>query len=132
MVKYLREVFARLSTDVIKKPNVYPSTYVFGHTHRAVNRTQLSLGDMKSGPVDIEYINTGAFQRIVSKEQLEKLLVAPAGGQARSLSSLTPNDLPACYTFVAVEPYSVAPKANLMSWVEGSSGKFAAGSGGCW
>ena len=128
LVKYLRDVLPR----VIQRDAVLPSIYVYGHTHSAIASTKLNLGDMAGGPAAISYVNTGAFQRIVSPEQLKKLLASRTGQVSKSLRDLDVEDLPACYTFISVEPYSGAPVAVLNSWVETSSGKFGARKGGCW
>jgi hypothetical protein len=70
------------------------ATYIFGHTHRAASKFHAN-----GALANIAIANTGAFQRVISAESLEKLRVA------RSLSpdevlKLKPEDLPACYTFV--------------------------------
>jgi UDP-2,3-diacylglucosamine pyrophosphatase LpxH len=71
-------------------------TYVFSHTHRA---EMPYLARMK-GPFQPKVVNTGAWQRIVTPEQIAKRFSPPES----VLDNLTLEQLPRCYSFVAIEP----------------------------
>jgi hypothetical protein len=72
-------------------------TYVYSHTHRA----EMPFLARSSGPFQPRVVNSGAWQRVVTPEQLRhRFLVAPEN----ALRELSPEQLPLCYSFVAIEP----------------------------
>ena len=71
-------------------------TYVYSHTHRA----ELPFDGTLSGPFRPKVVNTGAFQRIVTPEQMNQRFESPQD----ALRKAKLEDLPRCYSFVVVEP----------------------------
>jgi hypothetical protein len=108
--------------------------YIFGHTHA---REHKSVDVDEGGGWPIEVYNTGAFQRVVTRDQMDKIkdLKKPLQGtkltDAEVLTSIRPEDLPPCYTFVRIDPYKkeadpikAKPEAKLMYWTVSSDGKW--------
>ena len=60
--------------------------------------------------------NTGAWQRIVSKEQFEKLIASRKLSANDALKAIQPEDLPACYDALVVPPYKSDPDFQLKGW----------------
>lgn len=60
-------------------------------------------------------VNTGAWQRTVTPEQLNRIQTQKKLDK-RGVSTLRPEDLPACYPFVLVEPYPRTPAPKLRFW----------------
>ena len=91
------------------------SSYVYGHTHKAEEYQTLDLEDFS-----VEYANDGAFQRVISKEQLESLLEHQACKDkeldlAAMMRKLQPEHLPECYSFIRINPEdSLTP--DLLYW----------------
>lgn len=104
------------------------SFYLYGHTHQDSTDSMTLQKDDKT-PWSLTVINTGAFQRVVSKDQLEQIQEQrrSQGGNLEDrdiLTTLKPEDLPACYTFVRIDPYTDAPNPTLLYWVKGKGGKW--------
>jgi UDP-2,3-diacylglucosamine pyrophosphatase LpxH len=127
MAVYLRKTLP----EVAPANGTVASVYVFGHTHSAKPPTKLALGEMKYGSADVLYVNTGAFQRVASPSQITSILAGPAKNRAKSPLDLKPEDLPACYNYVWVEPYKGKPVPRLMRWAKGVDGVFRSSSGAC-
>jgi hypothetical protein len=95
----------------------YPSmiNFVYGHTHSFQAPWTAKLNGAR-----VSVANTGAFHRVVDEAGFE----SRAAGRPRSeaLRSLTPEDLPACYTYVLVQDEH-APMS-LLRWYqpEGAAG----------
>lgn len=85
-----------------------PRVFVFSHTHLA---ERFSV----TNP-DVTVINTGAWQRLISPEQIEARALAKKQKVQDLLRKLVPEDLDACYSFVAIPPYKTEPQADLLSW----------------
>jgi hypothetical protein len=104
-----------------------------GHTHLA-DRSQAGYATQTAGGLAPEgfspfrdklspvAINGGAFQRVATPVQL-RLLGAKKGlttGNPQAvdpqLIKLQPDELPACYSFIDVRPYTDAPKAAVRYW----------------
>jgi hypothetical protein len=103
------------------------SVYVYGHTHKAHVEHPLAVVDPVFGDFGVTLINTGAFQRIASKEQLGRILAAlKKDSPGFSVFDLRPEHLPACYTFVRIGPYSANPSPALHNWrkVDGGNAAF--------
>jgi UDP-2,3-diacylglucosamine pyrophosphatase LpxH len=72
------------------------SFYVYGHTHHAE-----PLRSLPGAAWPIQVINTGAWQRVVTKDELERRALKKANGPPRpTLTTMDLEDLPACYNFV--------------------------------
>ncbi|MDM0041758.1 metallophosphoesterase [Variovorax sp. J22G21] len=125
-VDYLRRVLPQVAAD----PRQVASVYVFGHTHSAVEPATLPLGEMKGGSVNVVHANTGAFQRVASPSQIEAILAQPKMRTKVALD-LQPEDLPACYNFVWVQPYKGSPGVKLLRWSQRADGSFADSQGTC-
>jgi UDP-2,3-diacylglucosamine pyrophosphatase LpxH len=98
------------------------NVYVYGHTHRAVPPQPLALGEVGHGTAEVTVVNTGAFQRVASAAQIERILRQPRNAGKRALD-LVPEDLPACYTYVWIEPYSGRdPSPRLFRWLDNGEG----------
>jgi UDP-2,3-diacylglucosamine pyrophosphatase LpxH len=106
------------------------AVYVYGHTHRAVKPATLQIGETGHGSAEIVTVNTGAFQRITSPDQIATILRQP-GNEKRQPLDLSPDELPACYSFVLIEPYNDSQAdPQLFRWSKGSTG-FSATKGTC-
>lgn len=124
---YLREVLP----EIRKKTGASFLLYVAGHTHSADDSPDpLKLGDLEHGNTKVNYINTGAFQRLATPAQLAMLLAENKHKGKRPLD-LQPEDLPACYNYVWVGPYSTTPVAKLHTWASDAAGLFKTGNGKC-
>ena len=107
------------------------SIYIYGHTHKAVLPTSLALARMPGGVKEIQFANTGAFQRVASGEQLDAILRNLNGTTQKSAFDLQPENLPACYTFVTISPYVDKPSVSVNTWSKSDSGDFVAATGTC-
>jgi UDP-2,3-diacylglucosamine pyrophosphatase LpxH len=106
------------------------AVYVYGHTHRAVRPASLQIGETGHGSAEVISVNTGAFQRITSPAQIATILRQPGNAKRQPLD-LDPDELPACYTFVLIEPYKGSnADPQLFRWSKGSAG-FSASKGSC-
>jgi len=86
-----------------------PRVFVYSHTHQA-ERFNLTNPD-------VEVLNTGAWQRLVSPSGIDERARASGKKPEEILRLLRPEDLAACYAFVVIPPYGGAtPKAELRSW----------------
>jgi predicted phosphodiesterase len=100
-----------------------PDIYVYGHTHRAVPPMKVGLGDLLTGPASTVVVNTGAFQRVGSSEQIVAALAEKRRQKpGATFSDVTPDNLPDCHTFVSVAPYTGTPAAALRHIVARADG----------
>ena len=126
-IAHLRSTLQRIATP----PHNIASVYVLGHTHKAQMPTLLSLGEMSFGTFDVMQVNTGAFQRIASKEQIGTILFEKKH-KGKSPLDLLPEDLPACYNYVWIAPYAGSkPTPTLLRWTRKDNGKYASAPGSC-
>lgn len=110
-VRYMRNILPRVAGD-----GPLAKVYVYGHTHSSAPPQQLALGELGHGTPQVTVVNTGAFQRVASTAQLEAVLQQPRNAGKRPLD-LMPEDLPACYTYVWIEPYAARdPVPRLFRW----------------
>lgn len=95
-----------------------PYAYVFGHTHAAVEDIAAT-----GAPFQV-VLNDGAFQRVVEVDVLKAR--AGEGSPPPALATMTPEVLPACYSFVEIAPYGEGqtPSPKGRYWVQTSSGKW--------
>jgi len=114
---YIDEVTTRLS------PNASPTVFLLGHTHladRAQDRANMISGGLLTIPMQgfsptrksltPVVINGGAWQRTVTPVQLDRRL------GDRPFSSLLPEDLAPCYSFLLIPPYADAPTPQVRYW----------------
>ena len=86
--------------------------FVYSHTHRAQYFPLEKVNDYWKPQV----VNTGAWQRVISPEQLEKQKRKENLADKDVLREFVPEKLPACYSTVLVEPYTGRPTAQLQYW----------------
>jgi UDP-2,3-diacylglucosamine pyrophosphatase LpxH len=91
MGQYLAERAAALGSGTSGRFHYY----VFGHTHFAEPTRSLPGA---AWPISV--VNTGAWQRVVSKDELERRARAKGGRSRSTLTAIELEDLPACYSFV--------------------------------
>lgn len=112
--------------------NTQPTVFVLGHTHladRAQDRANMLSGGLLTIPMQgfspkrkaltPIVINGGAWQRTITPVQLDRRLAD------RPFSSLVPEDLAACYSFVAIPPYTDGPSPLVQYWRRGEAGAWA-------
>lgn len=85
--------------------------YVYGHTHSAAPPQKIEVDRSWT----FEWVNSGAWQRIVSAAQLKSL---ECGRPAAEVLRMSLNRLPACYPYVSVKPYTGKPSSELLYWNE--------------
>jgi len=95
-------------TAYLSRIKPLPRVFVYSHTHSAERFVVINP--------DVEVLNTGAWQRLVSPEQIDAKAKAAGKKSEEILRQLRPEDLEACYNFVAIAPYGNLPKAELRSW----------------
>jgi tetratricopeptide (TPR) repeat protein len=120
---YLLKVFNSLSQGkMLAKPFDF---YLYGHTHKAMVGQDTIVDRNQSW--DLKILNTGAFQRVATREQIEEI----KGRWKKEnlsltdrdiLTTLQPEDLPACYTYVRINPYKDVPEPALLNWVKKEGG----------
>jgi len=85
--------------------------FVYSHTHKADPGFQ----PLNGSPWNPFVVNTGAWQRTVTPEQLAKIQKLRNLTDQKVLT-LQPEDLPPCYPVVLVAPYKDAPQSSLRFW----------------
>jgi UDP-2,3-diacylglucosamine pyrophosphatase LpxH len=108
----LRRRDARINTHLAAL-NKKPRIFIYSHTHAA---DRFTLSDSK-----IAVFNTGAWQRLLTKAEFEKMV--GASDPIPFFRKLTPDDLAACYTFVLVAPYKDTPRGALKTWRRAAASK---------
>jgi hypothetical protein len=115
-----------------------PTVFVYGHTHLP-DRGQESAITLAAGHLTIPrqgfapvrgalapvVINGGAWQRTITPVQFERLEAERGLSGADLLRTLQPEDLPPCYSFVHVAPYTGEPAPNVRYWRQSASGDWA-------
>lgn len=76
--------------------------FVFSHTHLAVS----AFLPKKTGTWRPKVVNTGAWQRVVTPEELQKIKRVYNLPKDQVLPQLTPEQLPQRYNFVWIKPYA--------------------------
>ena len=98
--------------------------FIYGHTHLSIRPWELSLSRGNWKPM---IINSGAWQRVVTPEQVNAIRDRKSLPKEEVLPKLLPEDLPPCYSYVLIKPYSKEnrPTPLLRYWVgeEGQKGK---------
>ncbi len=106
---HLEQVHRTLARD--GRPS-QPKVFVQGHTHLAA----APVVPAQSGTSPV-VLNAGAWQRTVTPFQIEQALEDRGGSSADLLRQLRPEELPACYGVVWIDPYTGdAPRARLRFW----------------
>jgi hypothetical protein len=93
--------------------------FLYGHTHRADSGFYPLKGNWN--PL---VMNMGAWQRVVTPEQLKEITKAEGLSPNEILPTLEPEKLPACYSMIMIEPYTQqqGPKPHLLYWRENKEG----------
>ena len=114
---------------------------VHGHTHladyRQGNFTRVEAGltyvvdgfsPVRGAAVPV-VINGGAWQRTATPRQLDEHRRRLGVPEAELLESMQPEQLPPCYSFVQIEPYSERPGPPVLRyWRQAEDGSWAMGS----
>jgi hypothetical protein len=124
-------IFGRHLDEVARRQpaGTRPTVFVHSHTHVA-DRGQESALSVAAGFLNIPpqgfspvrgalapiVINGGAWQRTIMPVQFERLEAERSLSDAALLRALQPEDLPACYGFVHVAPYTDEPVPNVRYW----------------
>lgn len=122
-----------------------PVVFALGHSHladRAQSYANLISGGLLKIPMEgfspvrgaltPVVINGGAWNRTITPVQLERLHTERGGSWHDFLRSLSPEELPPCYSFVQVPAYAQEPEPAVRYWRRDGSGAWsiAAGCGG--
>jgi len=102
-------VRAALAAD--KRPSQSIKVMALAHTHLAAVPQPLSRRD--ATPIAL---NSGAWQRTVTPFQIEEVMQNRGWSESDVLRQLRPEDLPACYGVIWIEPYSSEPKPRVRFW----------------
>jgi len=107
--------------ELVQGTNPAIDVFVHGHTHladyRQGNFTRVEVGrayvvdgfsPVRNAVIPV-VINGGAWQRTVTPVQLERFLQGNEDNEQEALQQLQPEQLPACYSFVEIEPYDERP-----------------------
>jgi UDP-2,3-diacylglucosamine pyrophosphatase LpxH len=87
-------------------------TFVFGHTHQASPPTPIKLRSNRQ----VTVVNDGAFQRLTSPEVLTRIAGEPSHRGLSEALSLSPEDLPPCYSAVLIRTGGPERKIELKNW----------------
>ena len=115
-----------------------PTVFVLGHTHLP-DRGQESAISLAAGHLTIPpqgfspvrsalvpvVINGGAWQRTITPVQFERLETERGLSGAAVMRALQPEDLPPCYSFVHVAPYTAEPAPTVRYWRQSATGDWA-------
>lgn len=91
--------------------------YIHGHTHKSHRGIPLSI-DPSIG-WSVLFLNSGAFQRVATPEQIDKIRRERGLSEYEVLRVLKPEDLPPCYSYIRIDPYNKNSEPNpvLRFWV---------------
>jgi UDP-2,3-diacylglucosamine pyrophosphatase LpxH len=109
MISRFAQVRATVTTDARSSPSI--KVIAFGHSHLAA--APLPLSRSEATPM---VVNSGAWQRTVTPFQIEEVMQERGWSEADVLRQLRPEDLPACYGVVWIEPYTSDPKPRVRFW----------------
>lgn len=100
------------------RPNRRFEVYIYGHTHKAHGIKRVFEGEEWNPAI----LNTGAFQRLATPKQLERIQDEKKIADEKVLLKLSPEDLPPCYSFVSIRPFNCdkgeRPDPVLLYWIE--------------
>jgi len=109
--KHFDDTYARL--DAAHQVERAFLLYVYSHTHRSdPGFYPLQASKRTWNPF---VVNTGAWQRTVTPDQL-RVIQKARNLNDKHVLTLQPEDLPACYPVILVEPYQSEPKSKLRFW----------------
>jgi UDP-2,3-diacylglucosamine pyrophosphatase LpxH len=106
---HLNDTYHRLKRD--HRTDHTFQLFVYSHTHKA----DPGFHPLSGSPWNPFVVNTGAWQRTVTPDQLAKIQ------KARNLTdqtvlTLQPEDLPPCYPVILISPYQNIPQSRLQYW----------------
>jgi UDP-2,3-diacylglucosamine pyrophosphatase LpxH len=95
--------------------------FIYSHTHQADSGFR-PIG--RKGNWNPLILNTGAWQRVVTPQQLEKIKKSEGMDEKDILPTLEVEQLPPCYSAILVQPYNKlrSIKAELLFWQENENG----------
>ncbi len=118
------------------------SVFVHGHTHlpdRAQDAANMISGGLLKIPMEgfspvrgalaPIVINGGAWQRAITPVQLEALARDRGQSPRALLSTLQPEQLVPCYSFVRISPYTDTPAPQVRYWRPSTDGRWLVGAG---
>ncbi len=133
--------FARhLETVAKRRPGAGKPIAVFVHGHTLLpDRSQTSANMISGGLLKIPMegfspvrgaltpiaINDGAWQRTITPVQLDKLAADRGVAEKELLSTLQPEDLAPCYSFVQIDIVNGAPSPAIRYWRQSAAGEWA-------
>jgi UDP-2,3-diacylglucosamine pyrophosphatase LpxH len=85
--------------------------FVYGHTHLP-DRGFIAAREGNSPLV----LSPGAWQRTITPFQVDELMKNNGWSELDALSKLQPEQLPACYGVVWIDPYTLNPNPRLRFW----------------
>lgn len=107
--KHFDETYDRLSkANRIERPF---QLFVYSHTHKSDS----GFHPLAGSPWDPFVVNTGAWQRTATPEQLT-VIQKNHHLDDKNVLTLQPEDLPPCYPVILVAPYQNVPKSKLQFW----------------
>jgi len=92
--------------------------FIYSHTHLP------DRGFYPTQNTDLRVINTGAWQRTIYPRKLEQLRNSRKIPTNSVLSEIRPKDLPSCYAFVQIAPYTTTPKPVVQYWRLGGTNEW--------
>lgn len=105
------------------RPTADFQVYIYGHTHQAHTARQPFGNSPGWSPL---MLNSGAWQRLATRDQLAEIRNKRGIETWQTLLALGPEDLPACYSFIFVQPYAEGQrgdiKPELLWWVRTGGG----------
>ena len=104
LARRFEQVRTTLAADT--RPSQSIKVVALGHTHLAAAPVPLTRGGVT--PV---VLNSGAWQRTATPFQIEEVMQDRGWSEGDVLRQLRPEDLPACYGVIWIEPYSCRSEA---------------------
>jgi UDP-2,3-diacylglucosamine pyrophosphatase LpxH len=109
LARRFEQVRTTLAADTLPSQSI--KVVAFGHTHLAAAPVPLTRGGVT--PV---VLNSGAWQRTATPFQIEEVMQDRGWSEGDVLRQLRPEDLPACYGVIWIDPYSSDPKPRVRFW----------------
>jgi hypothetical protein len=103
------QVRADLTRDGLSSQSI--KVFALGHTHLPAVATPLTRG--AQWPV---VLNSGAWQRTTNPFQIEETMRDRGWSEGELLRQLQPEQLPACYGVIWIEPYTGDPNPRFRFW----------------
>jgi hypothetical protein len=109
--KYLETTITRLrAVGGFRQPFLL---FIFSHTHLPeASYSPFEYSESRWRPI---VVNTGAWQRTISEQQLKDYMKT-RNLKEKDVLKLEPENLPPCYPVVIVPPYPSAPQSSLRYW----------------